>query len=265
MNKILKFGTIKNPNQKLIFQASGIFIFLLVWQLLCEIGVINTLIVPSPIDIIGGFVDLVNENHLGQNWLYSASINIAAFVIAVILAIIAGYILALFGVARELFSTLLGAGRYTPATALIPAFMLIFDVTSIWLKIFWLAFAIWIYLVPALIARVDEINQQNPEYLQTLKTLGASQWMQFVKLYWPGVLPRFSDDIKNLVAISWTYITAIEIVANAGGLGSLMAISQRATRADKVYALIILIIATGLIQDLIFKIIDKKLFKSKYL
>jgi NitT/TauT family transport system permease protein len=265
MKKFFKFGIIKNPRQKAILQIAGIFIFLLIWQFLCEIHIVNTLILPSPIGILGGFFDLIDENNLAKNWIYSTVINITAFVIAVVLGLIAGYIFALFGIARELFSTLLTAGRYTPATALIPAFMLIFNVESIWLKVFWLAFAIWIYLVPALITRVDEINQQNPEYLQTLKTLGANQWTQFIKLYWSGVLPRFSDDVKNLVAISWTYITAIELIANTGGLGSLMFVSQRATRPDKVYALIIIIIITGLIQDILFKLIDKKLFKSKYL
>ena len=48
------------------------------------------------------------------------------------------------------------------------------------------------------------------------------------------------------------------------GLGSLIGVMSRQAHMDAVYALLFLIIVIGILQDLMFKFIDKKLFSWKY-
>jgi NitT/TauT family transport system permease protein len=49
-----------------------------------------------------------------------------------------------------------------------------------------------------------------------------------------------------------------------GGLGSLIFLGTRQSNVGKVYAVIFIIVAIGIIQDALFRLIDRLLFKFKY-
>jgi NitT/TauT family transport system permease protein len=73
------------------------------------------------------------------------------------------------------------------------------------------------------------------------------------------------DDIRVLVAISWTYITIAEVInASEGGLGALAYIASRQSRVDKIYAILLVIMAIGFVQDWTLKRADRWLFPYKY-
>ena len=83
-------------------------------------------------------------------------------------------------------------------------------------------------------------------------------------VYFPSVTSKIIDDIRVLTAISWTYIIIAEMLNQTGGIGALIHLSGRQSRLDKVFALLIIIVVIGIIQDKIFMWLDKKLFKFKY-
>ena len=72
-------------------------------------------------------------------------------------------------------------------------------------------------------------------------------------------------DVINLVAVSWTYIVIAEMVNAQGGLGSMFYMAtSRGSHVDQLYAILLLIIFIGFVQDKLLKILDRKLFKFKY-
>ena len=145
-------------------------------------------------------------------------------------------------------------------------FMAIFGV-GIGLKIQFLAFGIFVYLLPAIVQRIDEIKTDDhlKAVKQTMVTLNASTWQMMKHFYIPSVLSRFFPDIINLVAVSWTYIIIAELLNAQGGLGYLIYLAtNRQNHIEQVYAIIILIIVIGIIQDYLLKALDRKLFKFKY-
>ena len=75
---------------------------------------------------------------------------------------------------------------------------------------------------------------------------------------------KLSDDIRVLVAISWTYIIVAEMVNKSGGIGALVFASARQSRMDKVFAVLLVIILIGFVQDRLFKLADRMLFPSKH-
>jgi NitT/TauT family transport system permease protein len=98
-----------------------------------------------------------------------------------------------------------------------------------------------------------------------MQTLGASKWQTFQYVQWKYVISRLSDDIRILVGISWTYIIVAELKNVQGGLGSLIWLGDRQSDVGKVYAVLIIIVGLGILQDVIFKWLDKKLFPFKYI
>jgi len=77
-------------------------------------------------------------------------------------------------------------------------------------------------------------------------------------------MARLSDDIRILVGISWTYIIVAELAGIQGGLGSLIFLGERQSNVGKVYAVIFIIVLIGIIQDVLFRLLDRLLFKFKY-
>ena len=111
---------------------------------------------------------------------------------------------------------------------------------------------------------VQRVREVEEVYVQTAYTLGASKWQQIRTVFIPAVLSRVSDDVRVLVAISWTYIIVAELVnANSGGIGALAFKSARQSSIDKVFALLLVIIIIGFIQDKLFLLLDRILFPYK--
>jgi len=125
-----------------------------------------------------------------------------------------------------------------------------------------MAFGIFIFLLPVVVQRIDEVKSV---YLKTVYTLGATNWQTVKTVYIPSVMSRIWDDIRIMTAISWTYIVFIEANGSEGGIGDLLIRgAKRRGRFDKVFALLILIILIGVFQDKIFAYMDRKLFPHKY-
>jgi NitT/TauT family transport system permease protein len=129
------------------------------------------------------------------------------------------------------------------------------------MKVSFLAVGIFVYLLPTVILRVDEVKEV---YVQTVKTLGASRWQVIKTVFIPDVLSRAFDDIKVLAPISWTYIIIAEMINKTGGLGSMAYLFGRQSRADKAFAILVIIIFIGIVLDKIFTGLDRLFFPHKY-
>lgn len=129
------------------------------------------------------------------------------------------------------------------------------------MKASFLAFGIIIYILPVVSELQNPANDKDYVYLQTISTLGATNWQKFRYVYFPYVMQRVSTDVINLTAISYTYIVIAETLNKEGGIGALINIMSRQSRTAEVYALLFLIIAIGILQDVLLKKLD---FPSKY-
>jgi NitT/TauT family transport system permease protein len=163
-----------------------------------------------------------------------------------------------------MFSKYIDALRYVPLTGLTGVFICWFGIAS-GMKIHFLAFGIIVYLLPLIVTKIYEILYgADKVYLDTAWTLGANSWQLLTKVYFPYVISKVWDSIRVITATSWTYIIVAEMVNNEGGLGSMIYYAAKQSRIDKIFAIIILIVLIGFVQDLIFKWLDKKMFKYKY-
>jgi ABC-type nitrate/sulfonate/bicarbonate transport system permease component len=252
-----------NRHQTIILGGSGVALILILWFILTAgtSPILVPAILPSPLRVVGAFGDLFLDNDLIRNTCRSIGINLAGYMEAILLALPLGFLVGLIPLFWGSFQRPFESIRYVPLTAVTGLFIVWFGVGTS-MKVHFLAFGILIYLLPVIIQRIQEVDNV---YLRTVYTLGASPWMTFRTVYWPAVISKLSDDIRVLTAISWTYIIVAEnIDSSQGGLGALIwRVGQRQGRMDKVFALLILIILIGVLQDQLFKRADLKLFPHK--
>ncbi len=217
-------------------------------------------ILPTPLQVIKSFPSLFQEKALFSNTIISIWRNLQGYFWAVLISIPIGFLVGLLPIFKGLFSKQIDALRYLPLTALVGIFITWFGIEES-MKVSFLAFGIIVYLLPTVIQRIKEVDDV---YLKTVFTLGATDWQTVRSVYIPSVMSKLMDDIRVLTAISWTYIIIAELLNKDGGIGALIYDAGRRGQIPDVFAILLVIIAVGFIQDQVFVYLDKRLFPHKY-
>ncbi len=218
-------------------------------------------IIPTPMQVLKTYSDLFQKDGLLKEIWYSVKLNFMGYGAALLVAIPIGFIIGLIPLFRGLFSRHVDALRFIPLTAVTVLFILWFGI-EIKMKVAFLAFGILVYLIPVMVQRIDEVKDV---FLKTVFTIGATNWQTIRTVYIPSVLSRVSDDIRVLVAISWTYIIIAEMLNNTGGVGAMIyQVGQKRGRIDKIFAILVIIILIGFLQDKLFILLDRVLFPHKH-
>jgi len=244
-----------------IIEISGLIFLLLIWWSVVNFGLVRASILPSPVKVLTSMSELVASDNLIDNVNYSIKLNLFGYLESILIAIPIGFVIGLFPFFRSMFSRIIGALRYLPLTAMIGLFILWCGIGAN-MKVQFLTLGILVYLLPVVVQRIDEVLQV---YIDTVKTLGATKWQIIKSVFIPDVISRLFDDIRVLVAISWTYIIITEVInMQDGGVGALIYQASRQSRTDKVFAILIIILLIGFLQDKLFQKLDKVLFPHKY-
>lgn len=218
-------------------------------------------LLPSPLKVLKSFKELNDNDDIIGNSFQSIKLNLFGYMVAILISIPIGFLLSLIPLFNGLFSKVVDSIRFIPLTAVTGIFIMWFGLGS-QMKVFFLAFGIIVYLIPVVVQRVKEVETVH---LRTVFTLGAGTWQTIRTVYAPYVFSKLIDDIRVLTAISWTYITIAEMLNKGGGLGELIWMAKRQSRIDKAFAILIVIVIIGLLQDRIFVMLDKLLFPYKHL
>lgn len=257
---LIKMGYVVDKKTQSIINIIGTVLIVLCWHIATSTGSISSTILPKPIDVLKSFGELYNNYDIFSNTFFSVKLNLYGYLEAILIAIPLGFIIGLFPLTRGLLSKWIDAFRFIPLTAVTGLFIAWFGI-EIGMKVHFLAFGIIIYLLPVIVQRID---QTEKVHLQSIVTLGANSWQKFKYVYFPSVMSKISDDIRVLVAISWTYIIVAELINKEGGVGSLIFTATKQSRIDMVFAILIIIIIIGYFQDILFKWIDYLCFPYKY-
>ncbi len=220
-------------------------------------------VLPRPDHVFLSYKTLFGKDKLMANALHSIWLNTQGYFWAILWALPLGFLLGLVPAVRQMFSGQVNALRFLPLTALSGLFLTWFGINDT-MKIAFLAFGILVYLLPVVIQRINEVDSV---YLKTVYTLGASDWQTIKTVYLPAVFTKLIDDIRVLTAISWTYIIIAELLSRSsgiGGVGALIFIKGKLGQNEKVFAILLVIVLIGILQDKMFVLLDKRLFPHKY-
>lgn len=240
----------------------GLVIIILAWWALVALKIFNPKIIPSPIAIIGCLPELVVRDNMFRHLSLTIFMNAVSWIEGAAIALPIGFAIGLFPLFNALFGGYIQATRYIPLTATIVLFMAAFGI-YMFMKIQFLTFAILVYLITAVIFRVYEIPQV---FVDAVKTLGANKWQTIKTVFIPQVISRVSTDFINIVAISWTYAIYVELInKQEGGIGALIQnLYFRQNETEKLYALILIMVAVGFLFDQLLRLVDRIAFPFKY-
>lgn len=217
-------------------------------------------IMPSPMEVVKAANALVRPAE-GERGLF-AHVGISlqrvglGYLLAIAVVLPLGIIMGSFASVRAVFSPMTTASGYIPIATLVPLTMSWFGIYESQ-KVFFLAMAFGIYLLPLVINAIDSVPDV---YLRTSYTLGATRLQVIWRVLIPVALPTIWQGMRLAFGVGWTYLVLAEVVVKDGGLGDVIDIARRRGYTGQVWLVIITITLIAWVADLAWTYLGKLLF-----
>ncbi|TDN91149.1 ABC transporter permease [Microbacterium sp. BK668] len=231
-----------------------VFIVLLIvaWQLYVVIAQPRPDVVPSPIDVWNAMGDAWESGRLQLAVTTSLERGIVGFLIAIVVGTPLGLLLAEVRPIRRAVGPIISGLQVLPSVAWVPAAIIWFGLSDATVY-----FVILMGAIPSIVNGLIAGVEQVPPQLRRVGTvLGASRWQLATAVILPAALPGYVAGLKQGWAFSWRSLMAAEIIAVGGtigfGLGSMLQQSRELADLAGVLATIILILAIGILIELVF-------------
>jgi NitT/TauT family transport system permease protein len=242
--ELFRFRALARPDLELWVGVAAFATVLAAWLLVTELRLVNPQFLPSPLAVVRAWQGLFQNDYL-----YDIGISIArvwiAFIASAAVAIPLGVLMSSYRAVGAFFEPLIDFIRYLPVPALVP-------LTLIWLGIgegskialLWIGTFFQLVLLIA-----DDARRVPQEFIETGRTLGASDWALMKDVLFRAMLPNMVDSLRITLGWCWTYLLIAEIVASNSGIGYELWTARRYGKTPEVFAGILTIGIIGLVSD----------------
>jgi NitT/TauT family transport system permease protein len=253
---LFRFRAPARPDLELWVGIAAFAAVLTAWLLVTELGLINPQFLPSPLAVLHAWQGLFHNDYQ-----YDVGISIArvwvAFLASAALAVPLGVLMSSYRAAGAFFEPLIDFIRYLPVPALVP-------LTLIWLGIgegskvalLWIGTFFQLVLLIA-----DDARRVPKEFIETGRTLGASDWALMKDVLLRAMLPNMVDSLRITLGWCWTYLLIAEIVASNSGIGYELWTARRYGKTPEVFAGILTIGIIGLVSDQLIRAAHRRAFR----
>lgn len=225
------------------------FIFFASWELVVFAELVSPLLLPAPHEVLVALYELI----VHKGFLSDVGISILrivfSFLIACSIAVPLGILMGTFKAVEAFANPFVSAWRYLPAPAFIPILLMWFG-TGEAPKIALLTIGVVFFLITLI---MDHTRGVRTELIETALTLGGKNSQVLWTVVVPAVMPKVMAAMRQMLAVSWTYLVIAEIVASTTGIGAMMMRARRFLHTDEIMAGILVIGVLGLLFDIMFR------------
>lgn len=231
-------------------------VFFGIWELAVAAGWASDRLLPAPWLVIVALVRLIGEQAFAWDILISVYRILLSFTWAALIAVPLGILMGAFRAVEAFFNPLVSAWRYLPAPSFIPLLLMWFGTGDMQKLALLFVGVIW-FLVTLIMDHTKAIRQ---ELIETSLTLGADRRQVLWTVVLPAVMPNVVVALRQMLAVSWTYLTIAEITTSTTGIGAVMMHAKRTAHTDEIMAGIVTIGLLGLMFDYLFRWLHRLLF-----
>ena len=240
---------------------TAVAIFFGAWELADALHLVNEVLLPPPTKVLGSLIELFASTDYLHDIGTSLYRIIASFAAACLVALPLGILMGSFAIVAAALNPLVSAARYLPAPSFIPVLLMLLGATDAEKLALLFIGVVWF-----LITMIMDVTQSVPrELIDTARTLGAGRRQILTTVIIPASLPGIVTAMRQMLAVSWTYLVIAEIVAADGGIGAMMMRAQRYVHIDQVMAGIVTIGVLGVVSDMLVRAAHRLAFSYLYL
>ncbi|MEN0037800.1 MAG: taurine ABC transporter permease TauC [Cellvibrio sp.] len=229
------------------------------WALITHLGFVDPLYLPSPLDVVRKFFDLIVNGYadatLWQHFTASISRIFIAVIVAAIIAIPVGLAIGINPVARAIFDPLIEFYRPVPPLAYLPLIVIWFGIGE-FSKILLIYLAVF---APIVVATAAGARHVDPIRIRVAQSLGATRWQIIRHIVLPSALPDMLIGIRIGLGAGWSTLVAAELVAATEGIGFMIQSASQFLVTDIVIAGILVIALVAYIIEIGLRILQQKL------
>ena len=237
---------LQNTTNKL-WSAAAIVGILILWQLLSSLGIVDSFMLPSPIQVVRAFVSEFPS--LMEHSVITLSEAFLGLGLGVLLGFIMAILMDQFDALYKAFYPLIVLTQTIPTVAVAPLLVLWFgyEMTP---KVILIVITTFFPITVGLLNGFKSVDQDSVNLLRAMGA-GRLQIFRYIKL--PGALSQFFSGLR--ISASYAVVGAVisEWLGGFGGLGVYMTRVKKAFSFDKMFAVIFLI---SIISLLLMKGVD---------
>ena len=218
-----------------IWSCSAIVVILIIWQIVSGIGLVDSFLLPSPIQV--GKVFVSEFPVLMEHSLITLSEAFIGLTLGITLGFVIAVIMDQFHFLYKAFYPLIILSQTVPTVAIAP------------LLVLWLGYEMTPKIVliilttffPIAIGLLNGFKSADKDAVNLLRAMGAGRWQIFRYIKFPGALSPFFGGLR--ISASYAVVGAVisEWIGGVGGLGVYMTRVRAAYAFDKMFAVIFLI------------------------
>ena len=230
-----------------IWSVSAIVVILVVWQLACVLELVDSFMLPSPIQVVQAFIKEF------PTLMEHSCVTLTEAFWGLGLGILLGFVMAVlmdqFEGLYQAFYPIIVLTQTVPTVAIAPLLVLWFgyEMTP---KVILIVITTFF---PIAIGLLNGFRSADNDSIHLLRAMGADRWQIFRHIKLPGAMSQFFAGLR--ISASYAIVGAVisEWLGGFNGLGVYMTRVKQAFAFDKMFAVIFLI---SIISLLLMKGVD---------
>lgn len=241
-------------------QIAIILVFIIVWQLLSDFGLINSFIFSSPKKVIECIVNLHIKGNLYNHILITIWETVISFALGTLIGLLVATIMWWNNFFAKVVDPYLTVLNSLPKVALGPIIIIWSGagINSIVLM------ALLISVIVTIISVYQGFISTDPIKIKLIKSFKATKSQIYFKLLLPNSLPTIISALKVNISMSLIGVIMGEFLVSKEGIGYLIMYGSQVFNLDLVISGIMILCVVAVLMYYVILYIEKKLVKSNY-
>jgi len=244
------------PGTRVVLGLAFFVLFVAVWSAATFSGWVNPIFLADPLKMLHSGWTLLTEMGFAHDIGMTMWRVLGGFVIAAALAVPLGVMMGAYKPIEAFFEPFVSFARYLPASAFIPLLILWAGIGEAQ-KLSVIFIGSFFSLVLMISVTVGNTRR---DLVEAAYTLGVSDRGLIRRVLIPGAAPEIAETLRMVLGWAWTYVIVAELIGASSGIGHMITDSQALLATDQIIFGIIVIGVIGLVSDLLFKWVNRRLF-----
>lgn len=244
---------------RLLYSLLSVALFLVVWEIVARIGVVNPLFLPPFSKVAVALWGMVESGVLFRHMVISLQRSLIGFGLGLAFAIPLGLLIGWYKGFERFIDPLIQTFRNLSVLALLPVFVLLFGIgeTS---KV---AVVFWGVLWSVLLNTISGVKSTDLNLIKAARSMGISSFSLFVKVILPGALPSIMTGVRISATSSILVLIAAEMLGANQGLGYALYFYQANIKTPEMFAVIVVLAVLGVAVNYSLAAFEKRTFRYR--
>lgn len=234
--------------------AVSILCLLLIWEAICRSGLVSSLFLPAPSQILQALFTMIADGEIGISLAASMYRILAGFAIGSLIGLATGLITGTSALADKVATPIVNALYPIPKIALLPLFILWLGIGEL-SKVTIIALGVFF---PVAMNTYSGVKNVDPLLIKVAVSFNASWRKTMQSVVLPNALPMIFAGLRLAAGTSLLLLVAAEMIAAQVGIGALILHYGDLMITDKLMAGVIVLSLLGLVFNLLLQWLEKK-------